>query len=508
MLQQRGAALPWKGPHRERPNIVLILADDLGYGEVGAYGQDIIRTPRIDRMASEGVRFSDYYTAAPICAPSRCSMLTGAHQGHATIRHNSFNEGLEQEGFSDEDVTIAEVLSDAGYATGLYGKWGFGPDDRWFPHPDDQGHPSHPLQRGFDEFTGFIYHHHATNGYWADYWWDGNERVEIPQNADGAQGLYTPDEYVRRSLDFMRRSADADRPFFMMLSSQLPHTPNHVPDFSEYDDLRGVANDTKKHAAMVTLLDTHVGMVLDTLTELGVADNTLVLFTSDNGPHNETAVYGGTDPISGPNILSVGDDLYFDSNGPFRGVKQNLYEGGIRVPMIAWGPGLLPPDERGTVSQHQWTGYDVLATIAEVAGLPAPSGDGISVWPLLTGAPQETHEYLYWERFKAGAPTPQYYLNDRGRHGKFVQAVRKGRWKCLRWAPGIARDGSIDITITGTSPLLVVPFIKVPKEAWEVELFDLERDPNEIVNRAPTHRGIVEELTAHMDQAHRAPAGS
>ncbi|AXV06638.1 Arylsulfatase [Euzebya pacifica] len=486
---------------------MLILADDLGYGEIGAYGQDIIRTPRLDRMAEEGIRFTDYYTAAPICAPSRCSLLTGTHQGHATIRHNSFNEGLEQESFSADDVTIAELLSDAGYATALYGKWGFGPDDRYFAHPGDEGDPSHPLQRGFDEFTGFIYHHHATNGYWADYWWEGNERVDIPENANGARGRYTPDDYVGRALDFMRVNAEADQPFFLMLSSQLPHTPNHVPDFSEYDDLP-MANDTKKHAAMVTLLDTHVGMVLDQLAELGVADNTLVLFTSDNGPHNETTVYGGTDPIPGPNIFSAGDDIYFNANGPFRGVKQNLYEGGIRVPMIAWGPGLLAPEQQGAVSAHQWAGYDILATIADVAGVSAGAGDGISVKPLLTGGQQQAHEYLYWERFKAGAPTPQYYLNDRGRHGKFVQAVRKGKWKCLRWAPGVARDGSIDITIGGTNPQLVVPVARVPKDAWEVELFDLERDPGETVNRAPANLSLVQELTAHMDHAHQPPAAT
>ena len=492
-----------------RPNIVFILADDLGWGELGCYGQQIITTPNLDRMAAEGVRFTDYYSAAPICAPSRCSILTGMHQGHATVRHNTFNEipARVQQDLAPADVTFGQVLQDAGYATGLFGKWGYGPDERQFVSgTDDLGHFSHPLQKGFDEFNGFVYHHHATQGYWADYWWEGNARVEIPENAGGAKGRYMPDTYTQRGLDFIRRQARAGRRFAAWFATTLPHTPNEVPDWSQYDHLP-YANDTKKHAAMVSLMDAHVGLVLDTLQELGIADDTIVVFTSDNGPHNETAVYGGTDPIPVAGVTSVADEEIFDANGPYRGVKQNLYEGGIRLPMIVWGPGVLGAKVKGTVSDHPWAGYDLLATFADFAGADAPANDGISLRPLLRGqaGKQAAHEYLYWERYLAGAPTPMYFANDRGRHGKFVQAVRKGDWKCLRWAPGSARDGSLDVNPAGTKDLATVPLVKVPKQAWEVELYDLAADPGETTNLAPLEPAVVAELVAHMEQAHVPP---
>ncbi|MFT5223319.1 MAG: arylsulfatase A [Glaciecola sp.] len=496
-----------------RPNIVLILADDLGWGELGCFGQEIISTPNLDRMAGEGVRFTDFYSAAPICAPSRCSLLTGRHQGTARVRHNTFNEipATVQADLRPEDTTFAEVLSAAGYATGMFGKWGFGPDDESpmtvVSPVDNEGHFSHPLQKGFDEFNGFIYHHHATNGYWADYWWEGNKRVDIPENEGGAKGRYNPDTYTERGLDFMERQVADGKTFALWLPTILPHTPNEVPDHSQYDDLP-YGTDTKKHAAMVTKLDTHVGMVLDKLEELGIADNTLVFFTSDNGPHNETTVYGGTDPLPVVGATSAADDIIFEANGPFRGVKQNLYEGGIRMPTIAWGPGVLGKDVKGTVNDHQWATFDLLATFAAFGGasLDGVEQDGISHMPLLTGQGQQVdHEYLYWERFRAGAPTPLYIANDRGRHGKFVQAVRKGKWKCLRWAPGTNNDGSIDFNPAGTLELIVVPIIKVPKEYWEIELYDLEADPGETNNLALTNDGIVDELIAHMEQAHQEP---
>src|SRR5688500_10129329 len=219
-LGPQAAAAPRRLPRRaQQPNIVFILADDLGWGELGCYGQEIIQTPNLDRMAAEGVRFTDYYSAAPICAPSRCSILTGMHQGHARVRHNTFNEipAVVQADLLPEDTTFAEVLKCAGYTTGLFGKWGFGPDDE-APQavPSDVeniGHFSHPLQKGLDEFNGFVYHHHATSGYWAEYWWEGNARVDIPENAGGAKGRYMPDTYTQRGLNFIERQAIDGRPF-------------------------------------------------------------------------------------------------------------------------------------------------------------------------------------------------------------------------------------------------------------------------------------------------------
>ena len=488
---------------------MFVLCDDLGWGELGCYGQEIIKTPNLDRMASEGARFTDFYSAAPICAPSRCSALTGLHQGHARVRHNTFNEipAAIQADLEPEDVTFGEVAKAGGYATGLFGKWGFGPDDR-APQsvPSDlenEGHFSHPLQKGFDEFNGFIYHHHATNGYWADYWWEGNTRVDISENADGAQGKYMPDEYVSRALDFVDRHAE--QPFLLWLSTILPHTPNHVPDWSEYDDLP-YANDTKKHAAMITLLDKHVGMLRAKIEELGLENDTIFLFTSDNGPHDETAVYGGTDPIPTAGVTSVADVEIFNSNGPYRGVKQNIYEGGVREPFIAWGPGVLGSELSGTVIQEPFATYDLLPTVADLVGIQPPSDvDGVSLLPLLTGEGDQTaHDFIYWERFNAGAPSPMWYGYEAGRQGKFAQAARKGKWKLIRWAPGSRRDGTVDVNPTGTTEVAALP-VKVPKELWHKELYDLEADPGETTDLSLMEPEVVAELLEIIEAEHSEP---
>ena len=269
------------------------------------------------------------------------------------MRHNTFNEipaAIAGEPRA-EDVTFGEVCQGGGYATGLFGKWGFGPDDR-APQSvpselENEGHFSHPLQKGFDEFVGFVYHHHATSGYWADYWWEGNARVEIPENADGAQGKLHAGP-VRRPRARLRRAQAADE---AVPAAGSPRPAAHAQPRPGLVRVRrpAVAEDTKKHAAMITLLDSTSGMLLDTLSELGLADDTIVLFTSDNGPHDETAVYGGTDPIPTAGVTSVGDVEIFNSNGPYKGVKQNIYEGGIREPFIAWGPGVLGSEMSGTV---------------------------------------------------------------------------------------------------------------------------------------------------------------
>ncbi|MDX1510270.1 MAG: arylsulfatase [Nitriliruptorales bacterium] len=503
-----GASVSAHNGHR-RPNIVFIFADDLGWGELGSYGQQIIRTPHLDQMAAEGIRFTDFYSAAPICNPSRSCLLTGMHNGHARIRENTFNYKT-QESLEPEDVTFAEVAKAAGYATGIFGKWGFGPDNR---SPQtiatdevEEGHFGHPLQRGFDEFAGFVYHHHATNGYWADYWWEGNERVDIPENAGGAQGKYMPDEYVARALDFIDRHRD--EPFLLFLSTILPHTPNHVPDWSEYDHLP-YANDTKKHAAMITLMDAHVGLVRDKLEELGLADDTLVVFTSDNGPHNETSTYGGTDPIPVAGVTSALDEVIFQSTGPFKGVKQSMYEGGYREPMIVWGPGVLPERSHGTTSDVPWAAYDLLPTFADYMDVDPPDDiDGVSVRPWLelradTGAP---HDWLYFERIGGGAPTVLYYGTEPTSFARFAQAVRRGNWKLLRFAPGSSRDGTVDLAPTGQDESTSGggPVV-VPKDQWRVELYDLTNDPGETQDLSEAEPGVVAELVAIMDAQSQPP---
>jgi arylsulfatase A len=464
------------------PNVVVILADDLGYGELGCYGQKLIQTPRLDAMAAEGVRCTDYYAGNAICAPSRCSLLTGRHSGHATIRDNSINRvpAVPQESLGPDDVTFAQILHDAGYATGLFGKWGFGPDSRAMGEPQVEydAHPSWPLQRGFDEFVGFVHHHQSTQGYYATYVWEGNKRVDLPQNANDARATYLPDLYVGRALDFIRRNAD--RPFLLELAMQLPHTPNHCPTTDPYSD-QPWPETTKKHAAMITRLDMYVGQVLDTLRSLGLAEDTIVLFTSDNGPHDETTVYGGDvrSDVATPGVGSAADNEIFNSSGGLRGGKHNMYEGGIRVPMIAWAPGRLKP----RTVEVPWAGYDVQATLAELAGTqPAANSDGISAWPLLNGAPgARRHGHLYWERpdyAVSGGVTP--VVADRGQEYGYVQAAREGRYKAVRFSyekNDPYADGA--------------PFART-------ELYDLAADRAETTNIAGNHPEVVAHLEALM----------
>lgn len=295
------------------PHLVVILADDLGYGDLGAYGQQLITTPRLDRLAAEGLRFTDAYAAAAVCAPSRAALLTGLHTGHAAVRANPDSGG--QGGLGAGDTTFAEVLRARGYRTGLFGKWGFGPE------AGDQ--PSHPGARGFEEFYGYIDHGHA-HQYYPAYLWHNGAREPV------AAGTFAPDEIVRRALGFIDAHAAGPDPFLLFLTPTLPHAPSEVPDVGAYASTSWTQAN-KAHAAQISLLDAQVGAVVDRLAAHGVAERTVVLFASDNGPHEE----GGVNP-----------DL-FDANGPLRGYKRNLYEGGVRVPLIAWAPGRIAP---GTTS--------------------------------------------------------------------------------------------------------------------------------------------------------------
>ncbi|MEO3753522.1 arylsulfatase [Streptomyces sp. B6B3] len=434
------------------PNIVLIAADDLGYGEVGAYGQRLISTPRLDRLAAEGTRFTQAYSAAAVCAPSRCSLLTGLHTGHAAVRENPFNGG-PQGSLGASDTTFAELLRDQGYGTACVGKWGFG--------PEDAEQPSHPNARGFDEFFGYIEHRHA-HDYFPDYLWHNGERQDLDP------GTYAIDVFERRALGYIRERARAQRPFLLYLSPNTPHAPSDIPATDaaavEYADRPWSAAD-RGHAAQVTRLDRLVGSVLDELRRRGIERDTLVLVTSDNGPHEE----GGTDP-----------DV-FDANGPLRGYKRNLYEGGVRVPLLAWRPGTVAA---GEVSDRVTPLIDVLPTLAELAGLPVPSGvDGLSAAGLLdgSGGPAPEHrEALYWYRNDPGS-TRRANAEEGGRLDRLAEAVRRGDWKAVRYAPG--RDRS------------------APDGDWQVELYDLAADPGETTDVAAEHPALVAELTAAMRAA-------
>ncbi len=378
------------------PNIVYILADDLGYGDLGSYGQKLIRTPRLDQMAREGMRFTQHYAGAPSCQPSRTVLMTGLHGGHASIRANS------KLPLRATDRAFPSALKEAGYATGAVGKWGLG----------ELGSTGAPAAKGVDEFFGFIDQTHAHTHY-PDHLWKNGQRVEIPENKDGRRAVYSQDLFLRETLDFIRRHRD--RPFFFFGAFTAPHAEVAVPgdSLAEY---RGKWPEPKAfpgsktyapqtqpravRAAMITRLDRDVGRILDLLDELKLAENTLVIFTSDNGP----ITAGGQDPE------------FFDSNGPLRDLKFTLYEGGIRVPMIARWPGRIAKGgESALVSDFA----DMFPTFAELAAAKVPSGlDGVSLVPTLTGrtTQQKRRDHFYWEA------APQ-------------QAVRRGDWKAYRRAP-------------------------------------------------------------------------
>lgn len=378
------------------PNIVYLLADDLGYGDLGSYGQKLIRTPRLDQMASEGMRFTQHYAGAPSCHPSRCVLFTGKHGGHSRIRANSKIPLLP------EDVTVSQVLKSAGYATGGIGKWALGLE----------GSTGAPEVKGMDEFFGYLDQTHA-HTYYPDYLWRNGQRVEIPENRNAQRKVYTHDLFAQEALEFIRRNKD--RPFFFYGAFTIPHAEVAVPDDS-LAEYRGKWPEPKAfagsktyapqtqpravRAAMITRLDRDIGRILDLLDELKLSENTLVIFTSDNGP----ITAGGQDPE------------FFDSNGPLRDLKFTLYEGGIRVPFIARWPGRIA---KGSESALISDFADMLPTFAELArGKVPPALDGVSIVPTLTGqvAQQKRREHFYWEA------APQ-------------QAVRRGDWKMYRRAP-------------------------------------------------------------------------
>jgi arylsulfatase A len=416
------------------PNIVFILADDLGYGDLGVYGQRTIQTPRLDQMAREGIRFTDHYSGSPVCAPARSVLMTGQHTGHTTVRGN---HGVDSRGeqvrvpLRAEDVTVAEVLKDAGYVTGMIGKWGLG----------EPGSTGVPEAQGFDYFFGFLNQQHA-HTYYPEYVWRNQERVVFAGNRDGAREEHVHELLTKEAIAFVERYRE--RPFFLYLPYTIPHAELAPPPGSLARYVDGNGNSifpetpftgaatyaaqpmpNAAYAAMVTRLDRDVGRILDRLRELGLAENTLVIFTSDNGPARE----GGADPA------------FFSSSGSLRGIKRDLYEGGIRVPMIAWWPRRIAA---GSVTDHPSAFWDFLPTAAELAGARPPAGiDGISYVPALLGHAQLEHEYLYWE-FLLG--------------GDARQALRMGKWKAVRYG-----------------------------EQHPIELYDLDTDPGETRDVAGAH---------------------
>jgi len=442
----------------KQPNIIYILADDLGYGDLGCYGQTKIETPNLDRMAAEGMIFTQHYSGSTVCAPSRCVLMTGKHTGHAFIRGNKEYKPEGQHPMKAEEVTVAEMLKKEGYVTGAFGKWGLG----------FVGTEGDPNNQGFDEFFGYNCQREA-HRYYPDHLWHNENKVDLEGNDFTNTITYAANVIHEQALKFLEDNKD--KPFFLYYPSTIPHAELIIPEGEMINKYRGkfeeapfinenpganygdeqfsvmqYCSQPEPHttfAAMVSLLDKQVGEVIAKVKELGIEDNTIIMFSSDNGPHME----GGADPE------------FFNSNGGLRGFKRDLYEGGVRAPMIVWWPNKVEP---GSKSSHISAFWDIMPTFADLAGLTAPENiDGISFLSALTGKEQKQHDHLYWEFHEQG--------------GK--QAVRKGDWKLVK----------LDV---------------FDESKTRLELYNLASDPSEQTEVSSEYPEIVSELQAIMDQEH------
>lgn len=437
------AAAPVTAP--KLPNIIFILADDLGYGDLGCYGQTKIKTPNLEELAREGMRFTDFYAGSTVCAPSRCALMTGLHNGHSRIRGNGTVP------LQPGDLTVAELLKQAGYHTALIGKWGLG----------EINSTGVPQEKGFDEFVGYLNQEHA-HDYYTDHLWrfdpptkdspGFNGEESLPENQGGHKRLYTHDLFTTAALSFLKpgrlRLYAHGQPFFLELAYTIPHANNEegartgngmqVPSDAPYSN-EPWPQVEKNKAAMITRLDTDVGRLLEALKKYKLDDSTIIFFSSDNGPHKE----GGVDPN------------FFHSAGPLRGIKRDLYEGGIREPLIVRWPGHI---QAGQISGFVGAFWDFLPTAAELAKVQPPPGlDGISFLPTLLGQTQTNqHDFLYWE------------FHERG----FQQAVRAGDWKAVR-----------------------------PQVGEPLELYNLNTDISEKTNVASLHPDVVARIEDYLKTA-------
>lgn len=445
-----GSSAPAETPqHSEKINIILINADDLGYGDLGCYGQTQIPTPALDRMAREGMRFTQFYAGSTVCAPSRSVLMTGFHTGHTPVRGNG---NREQQTLPSSSVTIAELCKKQGYRTALIGKWGLG----------EENTEGHPLNQGFDFFYGYLNQVHAHN-HFPEFLWRNEQREPLPNvvrkppsqpNSLGGMAIekkvFSNDRFIAEGQDFIE--ANKDQPFFLYLALVLPHANNEArgmsgngsesPNIGRFAD-KPWSEPSRGFAAMVTDVDDAVHKLMAAIEKCGIDQKTLILFTSDNGPHQEAG-----------HELSL-----FNSSGGLRGTKRSLHEGGIRVPLIARLPGKIAPE---SVTSHIAYQADIFATIAQWIGEPIPDDlDGLSFQPTLVGRSEEqkVHPYLYWEFYEQGSR----------------QAVRFGKWKAIR-----------EPMLTGS-----------------IQLYDLSIDEAESNNLAEMNPELINQATAMMNQAHR-----
>jgi arylsulfatase A len=428
-----------------KPNIIFILADDLGYGDLGCYGQKLIKTPNIDALAAGGMRFTQFYAGSPVCAPSRCTLLTGLHTGHAVVRDNRELKPEGQFPLPPGTVTLGHVLKSAGYTTAAVGKWGLG-------GPGSTGEPN---KMGFDHFFGYLCQRIA-HSYYPEYLWRDANKVVLGKNADGQRGAYAHDLLAADALAFVD-AAPTDRPFFLYVPFTIPHFDLDVPDDSmdayagQWDEpklpmgsYRPQPRPRAAYAGMISRMDRDVGRLMDLLKRKGIDDNTLVIFASDNGP----------------TLLKGLDVKFFNSAAGLRGLKEDVYEGGIRVPFIARWPGHIAP---GTTRDLPVAFWDVLPTLADHAAAQPPANiDGLTFLPTLLGHPdaQKRHDYLYWE-FPA-------------KIGQ--QAVRLADWKAVR-------------TRTHANP------------NGPIELYDLKSDPTESHDVSAAHPDVVAQIKQVMQSA-------
>lgn len=442
---------------RQMPNVVFILADDLGWGDLSCYGQERFETPNIDALAANGLRFTQCYSGTTVSAPSRSCLVTGTHSGHTAVRGNVELPPEGQFPLPKDSRTFFDDLKSVGYSTGAFGKWGLG----------GVGSTGDPGQQGIDNFFGFNCQLLA-HSYYPDHLWDNDSRVELEDNRDDipyGQGTYAPDMIHEKALEFLDNRAADGKPFFLWYPTTIPHAELIVPEDSIIQKYRGIypekpykgiddgpyfrkggyVSQEYPHAtfaAMVSRLDMYVGQIVDRLKELGLYENTVIMFASDNGPHKE----GGHDPD------------FFNSNGPWRGYKRDVYEGGIRVPMIVSWPGHIAKGETDFMCSF----WDMMPTLRDLTGSASPEGmDGVSLLPLLKGKKgQKEHDFLYFE-FQE--------LNGR-------QAVRKGPWKLVH------------MNIRGDAP--------------RFELYNLDSDPGETVDLASDMPEKVSELRTIMRESH------
>ncbi|MEM7654608.1 MAG: arylsulfatase [Bacteroidota bacterium] len=448
-----------EAPSETPPNIIFVMADDLGYGDLGCFGAKYIQTPVLDQMAAEGIRLTQHYAGTPVCAPARAILMTGKHAGHAYVRGNMQAQYAPepmrfpwgQLPLRTQDTTVAELLQQAGYATGMIGKWGLG----------EYGTTGNPNEQGFDYFYGYTDQVLAHNSF-PEYLLENGEKVLLRNEVaylDSNQwhrgrGSYatqkvdfSQDLFLDKSLAFIKQHQA--EPFFLYLPYTIPHDNGEAPAEDNYEvgDLGEYAEqdwtlEAKSYAAMISRLDADIGRIQSLLAELGLSENTLIVFTSDNGPTKDPAISD-----------------FFDTNGPLRGYKRDLYEGGIREPFVAYWPGTIAP---GQVSDHPSAFWDFLPTACELAGLSIPAGtDGISYLPTLLGESQPKHEYLYWE-FQAGK-------------GPYQQAVIQKGWKAIRF--------------------------KDAERGIYSELYELRADEGESENLVDTHPEKLQELIQLMEMA-------